>query len=77
MKKHIKNPDDHLVIHDVVSMAAATTLGVTGALVASDPGVGLLAAGVMVTAGIGGMRIGPVRRGVNAVAVKIQNKGKD
>jgi hypothetical protein len=77
VKKVIKNTDDHLVIHDVASIALAGVLGIAGALATGSSEVGVLAGGVVASAGIGGMRIGPVRRGVNSAAIALTGKPEE
>ncbi|AXH66292.1 hypothetical protein SEA_SATIS_131 [Streptomyces phage Satis] len=72
MKKQvIQDPDDHLVLHDAACVGIAGVLGAAGAIVTGSPEVGLMATGVMAATGIGSMNIGPVRRGVNRVAMAL------
>jgi hypothetical protein len=73
-KQLIQDPDDHLVIHDVASVVVAGALGMAGALVTGSPEVGLMATGAMAVTGIGSMRIGPVRRGINTVAMTLAHQ---
>lgn len=76
-KQVIETPDDHLVIHDAASVSIAGVLGIAGAMVTGSPEVGVLASGVIAAAGIGSMRIGPVRRGVNSVALALANSERE
>jgi hypothetical protein len=71
VKNVIEDVDAHLVIHDAASVALAGVLGVAGALATGSPGVGVVAAGLVATTGICSMRIGPLRRGVNSVAISL------
>lgn len=75
-KKIIKDADDHLVVHDVATVAIAGVLGVVGTAVSGSPEVGLATSGIAIATGIGSMRIGPIRRGVNAAALALtEGKG--
>ena len=69
--KKIENADDHLVLHDVAAIGVSTALGVAATALTGDPAAGLATAGFLSAVGIGGMRVGPVRRGVNRVALAV------
>lgn len=71
--KPIENVDDHLVVHDVVSVTVAGVLGAAATAVTGSPEAGVAAAGVITTIGIGGMKVGPVRRTVNRAAIAVSN----
>lgn len=70
-KKIIEDVDDHLVIHDVASIVLAGVLGAVGALATGSPEIGVTATGMIAATGICSMRVGPVRRGVNAAALAL------
>lgn len=74
----MKHIDEHTVAHDATSLSVAGVLGLTAAAVTGSPEMAFIAAGAVSAAGIGAMRIGPVRRAVNqgvlAVA-QIKRKG--
>lgn len=77
-KKVIEDTDDHLVVHDAATVAIAGVLGVVGTAITGSPEIGLATSGIAVATGIGSMRIGPVRRGVNAAALALtEGRGKD
>lgn len=69
--KQVENLDDHLVVHDTASLTVAGVLGLAAGAMTGSPELGLAAAGVISATGIGGMRIGPVRRGVNRAALTL------
>jgi hypothetical protein len=71
--KPIEDVDDHLVVHDVTSITVAGVLGATAAAVTGSPEAGVAAAGVIATMGIGGMKVGPVRRTMNRAAIAVSN----
>lgn len=69
--KKIENVDQHLVVHDAATVAISGALGGVVAAVTGDPVVGMTATGVLAATGIGGMKVGPVRRAVNRAALAI------
>lgn len=71
--KPIEDVDDHLVVHDVASVTVAGVLGAAAVAVTGSPEAGVAAAGVIATMGIGGMKVGPVRRTVNRAAIAVSN----
>jgi hypothetical protein len=73
--KPIKDVDDHLVAHDVASITVAGVLGAAAVAVTGSPEAGIAAAGVIATTGIGGMKVGPVRRTVNRAALAVAEIG--
>lgn len=73
--KPIQDVDDHLVAHDVASITVAGVLGAAAVAVTGSPEVGVAAAGLIATAGIGGMKVGPVRRTVNRAALAVTEIG--
>jgi hypothetical protein len=73
--KPIKDVDDHLVAHDVASITVAGVLGAAAVAVTGSPEAGIAAAGVIATTGIGGMKVGPVRRTVNRATLAVAEIG--
>lgn len=71
--KPIENVDDHLVVHDAASVTVAGVLGAAAVAVTGSPEAGVAAAGVIAVMGIGGMKVGPVRRTVNRAAIAVSN----
>lgn len=71
--KPIEDVDDHLVVHDVASVTVAGVLGAAAMAVTGSPEAGVAATGVIATMGIGGMKVGPVRRTVNRAAIAMSN----
>ena len=71
--KPIQNVDDHLVAHDVASITVAGVLGAAAVAVTGSPELGIAAASAITATGIGGMRVGPVRRGVNRMAIAVSD----
>lgn len=69
--KKINHLDEHLVMHDATTIGAATVLGVAAAVITGEPGAGLATTGLLSAVGIGGMRVGPVRRTVNRAALAV------
>ena len=67
--KTVESTEDHLVLHDATILVAAGWMGAVAAAIAGDPAVGFTTASVLSAVGIGGMKVGPVRRGVNRVAM--------
>lgn len=61
--------DQHLVIHSAATLAFAAVCGATGGLATRSWEISILMAGVVMTLGVLAMRIGPVRRGINRVAL--------
>jgi hypothetical protein len=74
----VKDIDEHTVVHDATSLSMAGVLGLTAAAVTGSPEMALITASAVSAAGIGAMRIGPVRRAVNqGVLAVAQIKRKD
>lgn len=69
--KQVDSLDDHLVVHDTASLTIAGVLGLAAGAVTQSPEVGIAAAGAVSALGIGGMRVTPVRRGVNRAALVV------
>lgn len=73
--KPIQDVDDHLVAHDVASITVAGVLGAAAVAVTGSPEAGIAAAGLIAATGIGGMKVGPVRRTVNRAALAVTEIG--
>lgn len=69
--KKLDHLDEHLVVHDAATVGAATILGVAAAVITGEPGAGLATTGLLSAVGIGGMKVGPVRRTVNRAALAV------
>lgn len=69
--KPVENVDEHNVIHDAATLSVAGVLGLAAVAVTGSPEVGFAAAGTISALGIGAMRVGPVRRGVNRLALEL------
>lgn len=74
--KPINDVDDHLVAHDVASITVAGVLGAAAVAITGSPETGLAAAGFIAATGIGGMKVGPVRRTVNRAALAVAEVGQ-
>lgn len=69
--KPVENIDDHLVAHDVTSLGAAGVFGLTATAITGSPEMGIATAALVTVTGVGCMRIGPFRRGVNRAALVV------
>lgn len=67
----MKDPrlDRHLVAHDVGVLALASIFGAVGTAVTQSLTLGMLMTGAAITLGVLIMRITPLRRGVNRLAL--------
>jgi len=74
--KRIEDIDDHLVAHDAATLAVSGALGVVAAAVTGDPAVGVATTGILTAAGIGGMKVGAVRRTVNRAVLAVDEAAK-
>lgn len=74
--KRIEDIDDHLVAHDAATLAVSGALGVVAAavrmLVVATPTAG----SPVTAAGIGGMKVGAVRRTVNRAVLAVDEAAK-
>lgn len=64
--------DRHLVAHDTCTLALASICGAAGAAVSQSAEAGLVMSGAITFLGIASMRVGPLRRGVNRVALTVR-----
>lgn len=69
--KKIENTDDHLALHNVATIGVSTVLGAAATAITGDLAAGLATAGFLSAVGIGGMKVGPVRRGLNRAALAV------
>jgi hypothetical protein len=61
--------DQHLVIHSAATLGFAALCGAIGGALMRSWEVSVLMAGAVTTLGILAMRVGPVRRGINRLAL--------
>jgi hypothetical protein len=63
--------EQHLVIHSAATLALAVLCGAAGGLVVHSWAVGVLMVATVMTLGVLAMRLGPVRRSINRVALAV------
>ena len=69
--KPLDSIDDHSVAHDATSVGVGGVLGLVAAAVTGSPEAAVVTAGAVTALGIGGMRLGPIRRGINRAVISV------